>query len=398
MALNPSTNATMTGRITAADGNYPFGSSKDETAPAAGDGTPYFKARADDIFGMQQALLNAASITPSGSAETVVASQYLEAIVALGSGLAQLGTDSGAADVYVVALPSGVLPPDALFDGLTVFFKPTNNNTGASTVNFGGLGVVDIRDENDNALTGGELITTSIAGIRHNIVTGRWELFLHAKSGTKVTTVVSTSSTHTTPAGVKTQKITAVGAGGGSGAVVGSGAGTGASSIAGAGGGTAVHELSGVAVPPSLTIVIPAGGSGGVALGAAASAGGNTTVTGTGVSLTANGGGLGPGRTATAGITLAGAAIGGTATGGNVINLKGGGTTPGGSTGGGGPLTASTGGSSSLGDGGEGGLNATGVSSGVPGAGGGATSVNNISTDFNGAPGGNGRVIIEERF
>lgn len=83
MALNPSTNATMAGRITAVDGNYPYGSSKDETAPAAGDGTPYFKGRADDIFGFQQALLKAAGIVPSGNAETALESEYLKAIVDL---------------------------------------------------------------------------------------------------------------------------------------------------------------------------------------------------------------------------------------------------------------------------------------------------------------------------
>ena len=53
MAINPS--ALFVGRITAPDANYPLGSSKDETSPGAGDGTPYVKARADDLFGFQQA-------------------------------------------------------------------------------------------------------------------------------------------------------------------------------------------------------------------------------------------------------------------------------------------------------------------------------------------------------
>lgn len=80
MAINPSTNGTMSGRITAADANYPYGSSKDETSPGAGDGTPYFKARADDIFGFQQSLLDEASIVPSGNADNKGTSQYKEAI------------------------------------------------------------------------------------------------------------------------------------------------------------------------------------------------------------------------------------------------------------------------------------------------------------------------------
>jgi len=80
MALNPSTNGTMSGRITAPDASYPYGSSKDETSAGAGDGTPYFKARADDIFGFQQALLSEASIVPNGNAETAISSQYLDSL------------------------------------------------------------------------------------------------------------------------------------------------------------------------------------------------------------------------------------------------------------------------------------------------------------------------------
>jgi len=83
MALNPSTNATMSGRVTAADADYPYGSAKDETAPGAGDGTPYFKARADDLFGLMQWLLDQAGITPSGNADTVLASDYGDALDAL---------------------------------------------------------------------------------------------------------------------------------------------------------------------------------------------------------------------------------------------------------------------------------------------------------------------------
>lgn len=80
MALNYGTNPTFTGRITAPDANYPQGSSKDETAPGANDGMPYVKQRADDLLGMQQALLLEAGITPSGSADTALSSDYLDAM------------------------------------------------------------------------------------------------------------------------------------------------------------------------------------------------------------------------------------------------------------------------------------------------------------------------------
>lgn len=93
MAINPNTNTTIAGRITAPSSGYPYGSAKNETTPGAGDGTPYFKARADDIFGFQQALLAAAAITPSGNADQVGASQYLDALHAIiNAAIAALGT------------------------------------------------------------------------------------------------------------------------------------------------------------------------------------------------------------------------------------------------------------------------------------------------------------------
>lgn len=80
MALNISTNPNFTGRFTAADANYPYGSSKDESSPGANDGTPYIKQRADDLFGFMQALLSQGSVVPSGNADTALVSDYVDAI------------------------------------------------------------------------------------------------------------------------------------------------------------------------------------------------------------------------------------------------------------------------------------------------------------------------------
>lgn len=93
MAINPS--VAFPGRITAPSAAYPYGSSKDETAPGAGDGTPYQKLRADDIFGYQQALLSEAAIVPNGSADSVTLSQYKNAakVVFGGAGLYQVDID-----------------------------------------------------------------------------------------------------------------------------------------------------------------------------------------------------------------------------------------------------------------------------------------------------------------
>ena len=82
MAIIP--DEAFPGAITPRDANYPYGSSQDEVTPGVtGNGTPYNKLRADDIFGFQQALLQAASIVPSGNADTALVSQYLDALYAL---------------------------------------------------------------------------------------------------------------------------------------------------------------------------------------------------------------------------------------------------------------------------------------------------------------------------
>jgi hypothetical protein len=129
----------MSGRVTAANADYPYSSSKNETTPGAGDGTPYFKARADDLFGMQQAILRAAGIVPTGNADTALASQYLQGIIQQAQGRASLYDDTGAADAYVLALQTNQLAPGGVFDGQRLLFSPDNTNTGASTVDISAL-------------------------------------------------------------------------------------------------------------------------------------------------------------------------------------------------------------------------------------------------------------------
>jgi hypothetical protein len=139
MAINPNTNATMSGRVTAPTLDYPYGSSKNESAPGAGDGTPYFLARADDILGFQQALLAAAGLTPSGDADTALASQYLQGIIQQVQGRAGLFDDTGAADAYIVGLRTNQQAPGAVFDGQRFRIVPTVTSTGAATIDISAL-------------------------------------------------------------------------------------------------------------------------------------------------------------------------------------------------------------------------------------------------------------------
>lgn len=146
MATNPSALAENAGRITAPDGPYPLGSSKDDSTGTTGDGTPYKKARANDIYGMQQALLRSAGITPSGNADTALVSQYMQAIIELASGRAYTFDDSGVADAYVLDVQANQQPPAGLFDGLSVEFIVGNTNlTAAPTVVLAGLPVKTIK-------------------------------------------------------------------------------------------------------------------------------------------------------------------------------------------------------------------------------------------------------------
>lgn len=81
MAINPETQ--YPGKIDAASVDYPHGRARNVTNPSDGTGTPLEKAWLNDLFGLQQALLTEAGITPSGAPDTARNSQYLDAMRAL---------------------------------------------------------------------------------------------------------------------------------------------------------------------------------------------------------------------------------------------------------------------------------------------------------------------------
>jgi hypothetical protein len=99
----------------------------------------------NDIFGFQQALLMAGAIIPNETSEKVSDSQYLQAIIALASGVASYYEDTGAADAYVFDVIGDSQGPADYYDGLVVRGQIENTNTGASTLNVAGLGVKDIK-------------------------------------------------------------------------------------------------------------------------------------------------------------------------------------------------------------------------------------------------------------
>jgi hypothetical protein len=165
MAIIPQNQLTNS---TASTPAYPYGSAKDETSPGLKDGSEYKKVRADDVFGFQQALLTAAGITPNEAADQVGASQYLQCVAALGSGLSEFMTDTGAADAYVLDLPSTTENAPALFPGQRISFFTTNPNTGASTANVLGLGAVNIKElDGTTDPTAGRISSTNLIRVEN---------------------------------------------------------------------------------------------------------------------------------------------------------------------------------------------------------------------------------------
>lgn len=179
MAINPSTE--YSGKIGAPSAGYPYGQARNITVPGDGTGTPLEQKWLNDFFGMAQALLKAHGITPSGTPEQVGASQILQSLVALSSGLANLYTDSGIVNAYVLAPSVDNQEPASYFDGMEIIFNPDNSNTGATTVKVGGLAVADIRDKNGTALGGGELLNGQLARCRYSVASG-WFIFVGVQS------------------------------------------------------------------------------------------------------------------------------------------------------------------------------------------------------------------------
>ena len=140
MATNPSTLPENSGRITAPDADYPYGSAKDDTTGTTGDGTPIKKALLNDTYGFYQWLLSEAGIVPSGNAETVNASQLGESLQKVAGVLFGLGATD--------------LPTISNFDTIveTGLYEATAGASNAPAGWGGGVVINQIRDTGDRGL------------------------------------------------------------------------------------------------------------------------------------------------------------------------------------------------------------------------------------------------------
>lgn len=78
MAIDPS--AEYPAQIITSDAGWPYGKAQNDSVPGDGSGTPLEAEWVSDLFGWQQALLDEASVTPSGNPDKVGASQYMAAM------------------------------------------------------------------------------------------------------------------------------------------------------------------------------------------------------------------------------------------------------------------------------------------------------------------------------
>lgn len=120
MANNPSTLPGYNGQTAAPDANYTYGSARDDAAPGDLTGTPRIASEINDIMGFQQALLNEALIVPTGNPDTVLASQYLDAINKIVT-----RTYATVAALKLATLPSGLfVKTGGYFDGWAAVLEP----------------------------------------------------------------------------------------------------------------------------------------------------------------------------------------------------------------------------------------------------------------------------------
>lgn len=114
------------------------------------------------------------TLDPDGGPDTDV--EMLGKAITIYAVASQYYQDSGAANAYVLARVGNLKPLVDYIDGVTVIFKAGNSNTGASTINVDSLGAKALRDNNDTALVGGEIIAGGYVVARYHSTNDRFEI------------------------------------------------------------------------------------------------------------------------------------------------------------------------------------------------------------------------------
>ena len=125
-------------RANPADGDYPYGSIKNESVPGAKDGTPLDAVWANDYAGYDAELFTQAGIVPNGSADKLGASQRLDAILTLNTNSQSELVGGSIYPKYRVlkvgdVIPSGTKYVRSQVEGKTLIFMLSDVTSGTVT-------------------------------------------------------------------------------------------------------------------------------------------------------------------------------------------------------------------------------------------------------------------------
>jgi len=126
------------------------------------------------------------------SCEASISSPAPRSAATYGSG-GNFFTDSGVANAYVLSPIGSRIAPDVYSDGQSARFRAGNAPTGASTINVGGVGVVDFVNNDGSAFTGGEFGAGDEIEASHDIGSGAFKLVATSTLSSLIKTIQQTT-------------------------------------------------------------------------------------------------------------------------------------------------------------------------------------------------------------
>ena len=161
------------------------------TSEFANDGAFLEDDWANDLASVQSTTIYSAFLTLNNTVDEGGSSQYMEGLVEQVSGRSINYDCAGPVNAYVLTIRDRQYGPQSYFDGMKIEFTPNITNTGASTVDVNGLGIISITD----TASGGELPVNTAVRLRYNSTTAQFQIIFRAVPGTAVTTSAQNGGT-----------------------------------------------------------------------------------------------------------------------------------------------------------------------------------------------------------
>lgn len=108
----------------------------------------------------------------------------------LNNSFVYVGTDTGSANAYAIQFGVGQPQPSAYTNGMGVKFKAANGNSGASTINVNGLGIVSIIRANGVALSSGDITSGQIVSLTYDGTRFQMDNYLGTGANTNSNTLI----------------------------------------------------------------------------------------------------------------------------------------------------------------------------------------------------------------